>query len=153
MPGKIVHFELPAADADRASGFWNGLFGWGLGASAMPDFDYRMAQVSDDQAVAVFPSEDKAGTGPIVYFETPDIEASIAKARSLGGRPTTSRRSPVTAGSPRARTPRATPSASGSRRDGRAARVTSVAVGLAVLAGLSGSVQVAVMGRFGAASA
>jgi predicted enzyme related to lactoylglutathione lyase len=85
MPGKIVHFELPAVDADRASGFWNGLFGWGLGASAMPDFDYRMAQVSDDQAVAVFPSEDKAGTGPIVYFETPDIEASIATARSLGG--------------------------------------------------------------------
>jgi hypothetical protein len=85
MPGKIVHFELPAADADRASGFWNGLFGWGLGASAMPDFDYRMAQVSDDQAVAVFPSDDKAGTGPIVYFETADIEASIAKARALGG--------------------------------------------------------------------
>lgn len=85
MPGKIVHFELPAADADRASGFWNGLFGWGLGASAMPEFDYRMAQVSDDQAVAVFPSDDKAGTGPIVYFETPDIEASIAKARALGG--------------------------------------------------------------------
>jgi uncharacterized protein len=84
MPGKIVHFELPAADADRASGFWNGLFGWGLGASAMPDFDYRMAQVSEDQAVAVFPS-DKAGTGLIVYFETDDIEASIAKTRSLGG--------------------------------------------------------------------
>ena len=85
MPGKIVHFELPAADADRASGFWNGLFGWGLGASAMPDFDYRMAQVSEDQAVAVFPS-DKAGTGLIVYFETDDIEASIAQARSLGGK-------------------------------------------------------------------
>ena len=84
MPGKIVHFELPAADADRASGFWNGLFGWGLGASAMPDFDYRMAQVSEDQAVAVFPS-DKAGTGLIVYFDTDDIEASIAKTRSLGG--------------------------------------------------------------------
>jgi uncharacterized protein len=84
VPGKIVHFELPAADADRASGFWNGLFGWGLGESAMPDMDYRMAQVSDDQAVAVFPS-DEPGTGPLVYFETDDIEDSIATARSLGG--------------------------------------------------------------------
>ena len=46
MPGKIVHFELPAADADRASGFWNGLFGWGISESAMPEMDYRMAQVS-----------------------------------------------------------------------------------------------------------
>ena len=27
MPGRVVHFELVAADADRASGFWNGLFG------------------------------------------------------------------------------------------------------------------------------
>jgi uncharacterized protein len=84
VPGKIVHFELPAADADRASGFWNGLFGWGISESATPEMDYRMAQVSDDQAVAVFPS-DKPGTGPIVYFETEDIDASIAKTRSLGG--------------------------------------------------------------------
>ena len=84
MPGKIVHFELPAADADRASAFWNGLFGWGLSESAMPEMDYRMAQVSDDQGVAVFPSENP-GTGPIVYFDTEDIDASIASTRSLGG--------------------------------------------------------------------
>jgi uncharacterized protein len=84
MPGKIVHFELPAADADRAAGFWNGLFDWGFGASAMEGFDYRMAQVSDDQGGAVFPS-DKPGTGPIVYFDTDDIEASIARVRELGG--------------------------------------------------------------------
>ena len=33
MAGKIVHFELHAADVDRAAGFWNGLFGWNIGAS------------------------------------------------------------------------------------------------------------------------
>jgi len=70
--------------ADRASGFWNGLFGWGLSESAMPEMDYRMAQISEDQGVAVFPS-DEPGTGPTVYFETDDIDASIAKTRSLGG--------------------------------------------------------------------
>jgi uncharacterized protein len=84
VPGNIVHFELPAADADRASGFWNGLFGWGLSESAMPDMDYRMAQVSEEQGVAVFPSENP-GTGLIVYFATDDIDASIATTRSLGG--------------------------------------------------------------------
>ena len=84
MPGKAVHFELPAADADRASAFYNGLFGWGLSDSAMPDFDYRMASISDDQGVAVFPS-DKPGSGVVVYFDTDDIDASIAKTRSLGG--------------------------------------------------------------------
>jgi len=84
MAGKIVHFELPSADADRASGFWSGLFGWEIGGSAMEGFDYRMFQVSDEQGGAVMPS-DEAGTGPIVYFDTDDVEASIAKVRELGG--------------------------------------------------------------------
>jgi predicted enzyme related to lactoylglutathione lyase len=85
MPGKVVHVELPSANADRASGFWQGLFGWQIGDSAMEGFDYRMAQIADDQGVAVFPGEDKAGQGPIVYFDTDDIDASIAKVRELGG--------------------------------------------------------------------
>jgi predicted enzyme related to lactoylglutathione lyase len=84
MAGKIVHFELPVADADRASGFWKGLFGWQIGDSVMEEFDYRMFQASEDQGGAIMPS-DKAGTAPIVYFDTDDIEASIAKARELGG--------------------------------------------------------------------
>lgn len=84
MAGNIVHFELPAADADRASGFWNGLFGWGVSDSAMPEMDYRMAQVSEEQGVAIFASENP-GSGLIVYFATDDIDASIATIRSLGG--------------------------------------------------------------------
>ena len=39
MAGKIVHFELHAADVDRAAGFWNGLFGWNIGWSMMEEFD------------------------------------------------------------------------------------------------------------------
>jgi uncharacterized protein len=85
VPGKVVHIELPSGDADRASSFWNGLFNWGLGSSAMEGFDYRMAQIAEDQAVAVYPGADKAGTGLIVYFDTDDIEASIATVRELGG--------------------------------------------------------------------
>ena len=84
MAGKIVHFELPSADADRASAFWGGLFGWNIGASAMEGFDYRMFQVADDQGGAVMPS-DKAGSGLIVYMDTDDIESSIARVRELGG--------------------------------------------------------------------
>jgi predicted enzyme related to lactoylglutathione lyase len=84
MAGKIVHFELPSGDADRASGFWGGLFGWPIGKSVMEGFDYRMFQTGDDQAGAIMPSE-TPGSGVIVYFDTDDIEASIAKARELGG--------------------------------------------------------------------
>jgi predicted enzyme related to lactoylglutathione lyase len=86
VAGKVVHIELPSGDADRASTFWRGLFGWDIGSSAMEEFDYRMAQIAEDQGVAVYPGGDKAGSGLIVYFDTDDIEASIARVRELGGR-------------------------------------------------------------------
>ena len=84
MAGEIVHFEVPASDADRASRFWSGLFGWNIGGSAMEDFDYRMFKVNDKLGGAVMPS-DKSGSGVIIYYDTPDIDASIAKVRDLGG--------------------------------------------------------------------
>ena len=80
MPGKIVHFELPAADAGRAKAFWSGLFGWEFGDSAMPGMEYYMVEGG-----ALYPSEELAGTGPIVYYDTDDIDASVAAIRRLGG--------------------------------------------------------------------
>jgi uncharacterized protein len=80
--GKIVHIELPAADADRAQRFYSELFGWQFADSGMPGIDYRMFQ--GEPGGAVYPHE-SAGQGPIVYFETDDIDAEIAKARELGG--------------------------------------------------------------------
>jgi predicted enzyme related to lactoylglutathione lyase len=86
VPGKIVHFELVASDADRASGFWNGLFGWKVGGSVMEGFDYRMFQASDDQGGAIYPAVEGQSPGSvIVYFDTDDIDTSIAKVRELGG--------------------------------------------------------------------
>jgi predicted enzyme related to lactoylglutathione lyase len=84
VAGRLVHFELPAQDAARARGFWSGLFGWKFGDPAMPDLDYRMVQTGPEQGGAVFPS-DGSMRGPVVYFDTEDIDASVAKARELGG--------------------------------------------------------------------
>ena len=84
MAGKIVHFEVPSADADRASAFYGGLFGYEIGPSVMEGFDYRMFQSADDQGGAIMPSE-SAGAGLVVYLDTDDIDASVAKVRELGG--------------------------------------------------------------------
>jgi predicted enzyme related to lactoylglutathione lyase len=92
MAGEIVHIEFPAADADRAAAFWNGLFGWSFGASQMEGFDYRMAQTSPAAGAAVFPADERSGH-PNYYYDTPDIGASIAKVRELGGE--AGERSPV----------------------------------------------------------
>lgn len=83
MAGKLVHFEIPAADAARARGFWSGVFGWEFGDSAMPDVEYYMVRTGEDQGGAVMPSEGTPGI--VVYFDTDDIDASLAKVREHGG--------------------------------------------------------------------
>jgi predicted enzyme related to lactoylglutathione lyase len=84
MAGEIVHYELQAADADRAQAFWGGLFGWQFQGSGTPDMDYRMAQISDTAGVAIYPAEQPQGH-PNVYHGVDDIDASTAKVRELGG--------------------------------------------------------------------
>lgn len=84
MAGTIVHFELPSGDADRASEFWSGLFGWSIGASSMDGFEYRMFQNGEGQGGAVMGSE-TPGSGLVVYFDTDDVDASIARVQELGG--------------------------------------------------------------------
>jgi predicted enzyme related to lactoylglutathione lyase len=92
MSGEIVHIEFAAADADRATRFWEGLFGWKFGDSAMPGMDYRMAQTGPSGGAAIFASDERSGH-PNFYFATDDINASIAKVRELGGE--AGERSPV----------------------------------------------------------
>ena len=84
MPGRLVHFELPAQDAPRARTFWSGLFGWEFHDAGMPDMDYQLVQTGPEQGGAVFRS-DGGVRGPVVYFDTDDIDSSVAKARELGG--------------------------------------------------------------------
>ena len=83
MSGEIVHVEIPAADADRAQGFWEGVFGWSFGPGE-PEMDYRMAQTGPGSGAAVFPAKERDGH-PKYYFATDDIEASTARVRELGG--------------------------------------------------------------------
>ena len=83
MAGEIVHIEFSAQDADRAAAFWGGLFGWEFGPSIAPDFEYRMARMSDTSGAAIMSSEERGH--PNYYFDTPDIEAAMATVRDLGG--------------------------------------------------------------------
>jgi uncharacterized protein len=85
MAGQIVHFELPASDAGRAKEFWGSLFGWTFEDAGMPGMEYAMTDAGGPPRGAVYPSEELAAQGPIVYFDTDDIQASVARARELGG--------------------------------------------------------------------
>ena len=86
MPGKIVHFELPAQDDARGRAFWSGLFGWEFQDAGMPGMSYWLTQAGGEPAGALYASEDLTKQGPVVYFDTDDIDASIATVQELGGR-------------------------------------------------------------------
>ena len=79
MAGKIVHFELPAADPARARGFWSGVFGWEFGDAI--GVEYWLTRTGEDQGGAVH-----AGEGGLkVYFDTDDIDATLLEVRGRGG--------------------------------------------------------------------
>ncbi|HZO63315.1 MAG TPA: VOC family protein [Gaiellaceae bacterium] len=80
---KLVHFEIPAADVDRAKSFWGDLFGWRFSSWDGP-LDYHVTEAGGGPGGAVFPSDDP-GSGPIVYFAADDIDAAVAKVHELGG--------------------------------------------------------------------
>ena len=82
MDGQLVHFELPAQDAGRAKEFWKSLFGWKFQDYEGP-VEYHML-TGNEPGGAIYPTEEGGGSGPIVYFGTSDIDASVSKARELG---------------------------------------------------------------------
>ena len=84
MAGRLVHFELPAEDIDRAQGFYEQLFGWSFQGAGTP-FPYRMTEAGGEPAGAIYKNEGRP-PGVIVYFDVDDIDAHVARVRELGGR-------------------------------------------------------------------
>ena len=82
MQGNIVHFELNAKDANRAKRFYTGLFGWKYKDSDIPGIEYYIIDGATPGG-AINPMQEEPG--PVIYFDTEDIDASIAKVRELGG--------------------------------------------------------------------
>ena len=81
----IVHVEIPAEDQAASGQFYSELFGWKY--SAYPEMNYAMFEAEGGPGGG-FPKVDGEGVTPgavLVYVGTDDIEASLAKAESLGG--------------------------------------------------------------------
>ena len=83
MGKKIVHVEFPAKDADRAEKFWEGFGDWSIEGTGQEGIDYRMFQ-DDGWGGAVY-QQQEGDQGPVIYFDTDDIDADLAKVRELGG--------------------------------------------------------------------
>lgn len=82
----IVHVEIPASDVEAAGRFYRALFGWDV--QHMAAYDYSTF-AGDGGPGGGFPRVDGQLYAPgrvLVYVDTDDIDASLARAAELGGR-------------------------------------------------------------------
>ena len=92
MSGRVVHFEIPFDDGERASTFYSEAFGWTL--SSMPDMHYVLVTTGpSDQGPPGEPGFINGGmlsrgepvTSTVVTVDVDDIDATLAEVERLGG--------------------------------------------------------------------
>ena len=93
MTGRVVHFEIPFADGDRARTFYAEAFGWKL--QSMPGMGYTMVTTgptTDDGMPTeagyigggMFEREAELTT-PVIVVDCDDIDAAVADVERRGG--------------------------------------------------------------------
>jgi uncharacterized protein len=93
MSGRVVHFEVPFDDGDRARGFYKEVFGWQL--MEMPDMGYTIVMTgpSGDSGPTesgfinggMLSRRQAATSGPVVVVDVDSIDAALEKIGGLGG--------------------------------------------------------------------
>lgn len=97
MSGKVVHFEIPFDDGDRARKFYADTFGWQI--MQMPEMSYTIVTTgpSDPESGPKEPgfinggmferSPDFPGKSPNIVIDVPSIDDALAKVAEAGGTP------------------------------------------------------------------
>ena len=94
MSGRVVHFEIPYDDGDRARSFYKEIFDWQL--VTMPEmggYTLVMSGPSTDKGPTepgfinggMLSRTEAATSGPVIVIDVPSIDASVEKITGLGG--------------------------------------------------------------------
>jgi predicted enzyme related to lactoylglutathione lyase len=93
MSARVVHFEIPFDDADRALGFYREVFDWQI--QSMPEMNYNIVSTGPATEEGM-PSEpgyigggmmqrqEPVGT-PVITLDVPDIDAALVAIEKNGG--------------------------------------------------------------------
>ena len=82
---EIVHIEIPVDNLETGSKFYADLFGWKV--ENIPEMDYTTFEAGEGPGGGFNKLSDEITPGDVmVYVSTDDIEASLAKIESLGGK-------------------------------------------------------------------
>jgi predicted enzyme related to lactoylglutathione lyase len=93
MGGRVVHFEIPFDEGDRARAFYQDAFGWTV--TSMPEMDYTVVTTgpTTEQGMPAEPGYINGGMvkrpqgsqGPVITIDVDDITVALAKIEQLGG--------------------------------------------------------------------
>ena len=92
---KVVHFEIPYDDQQRAQKFYQDVFGWQINKFA--DMDYYIATTCKTDPKTMMPTElgainggflkkDPTGEHPVIVIDVPSVDEHIKKIESAGGK-------------------------------------------------------------------
>ena len=87
-PGSVSWCELSTPDPARAGAFYAGLFGWGIRPAPAGGESYSYWTLVGEPIGGMLPATGQEGDAPShwdIYFRVADVEATAARARSLGG--------------------------------------------------------------------
>ncbi len=93
MSGRLVHFEIPFDDEDRAKAFYERAFDWQL--ASMPGMGYTLVTTgpSSEETGPTEPGYINGGmlqrqspiTSPVLVIDVEDIDATLTAIGELGG--------------------------------------------------------------------
>jgi predicted enzyme related to lactoylglutathione lyase len=102
MMGKVVHFEIPADDIDRAKNFYGSIFGWDLQTVPMAGGEYTTVITTPVDEQTRMPTEPGAINGgmmqrdentpaPVITIDVDSIEQVLTQIVESGGTTVTPR--------------------------------------------------------------
>jgi uncharacterized protein len=101
MP-KVVHFEIPADDLDRAKSFYGSIFGWQLQTMPMGEGEYTVVMTTPVDEKTQMPTEPGAINGgmmkreggvsaPVITVDVDAIDEALSQIEASGGSTVTPR--------------------------------------------------------------
>ena len=99
---KVVHFEVPADDLDRAKDFYGSVFGWNLQTVPMPGGEYTVVMTTPVDEQTQLPTEPGAINGgmmqrdervpsPVITIDVEGIDDALKEIEARGGTTVTPR--------------------------------------------------------------
>jgi len=99
---KVVHFEIPAEDLDRAKGFYGSVFGWQLQSMPMGGGEYTVVVTTPVDEQTQMPTEPGAINGgmmqrdertpaPVITIDVEAIDDTLKEIEAGGGATVTPR--------------------------------------------------------------